>query len=166
MKRQIEQKGFTLIEFLIVILIIGIFAVIVFPLISSTLRQYDARAEARELAVQFKKAKLEAVKHYRDVCIDFLNVGGVNSGYRIFVNVDRDTNSPNTYNPGAGDILLVNKTLNPNVQLISTTFTNSQARFDPRGLPLQLANQNIVLGSTGSRTYTLSITQTGSVRIQ
>ena len=166
MKRQTPQKGFSLLEMLIVILIIGIFAIIVFPRISDTIRKYNARAEARELAVQFKKAKLAAVKHYRDVWITFRNVGGVDSGYMIFVNVDRDTNTPHTYDPGAGDILLENKTLRQNVQLISTTFTNNQAGYNSRGLPLQLSNQNIVLGSTGSRTYTLSVTQTGNVRIQ
>nr|WP_319392828.1 hypothetical protein [uncultured Desulfobacter sp.] len=66
----------------------------------------------------------------------------------IFVNVDRDTNEPHTYDPGAGDILLEIKILRQNVQLISTTFTNNQAGYDSRGLPLQLSNQNIVWGLT------------------
>lgn len=167
MKKQSGQKGFTLIEFMVVLTIVGILIATAYPLISGTIRQYKARTAARELTINFKKAKLAAVKYYRDVYIDFFNVGGTNCSYQIFVNVDRDTTLPkSTYNPGAGDILLDNVTLDPNVQLISTTFSNSQAGFNSRGLPTQASNQNIVLGSSDSRTYTLSVTLTGNVRVQ
>lgn len=166
--KNLSKRGFTLIELIIIIAIVGILAMIMVPVFMNTLPRYYARAEARELMFQFKKAKLEAVKRNRDVCIDFINVGTANSQYRIFVNVDRDTNTPHTYDPGAGDVLIADQQLQKNVQFVSTTFTNSQAGFNNRGLPLQLANQNIVLGAgtAGSRSYTLIVSQTGNVRIQ
>ena len=163
MKKQFRQHGFTLVEIIVVIAIVGIFAIIIIPKFATTMTGYHARAEARELMIQFKKSKLAAVKHYRDVYIDF-DLGG--NSYQIFVNVDRDTNVPNTFDPANGDISLVNRQLQANVQLISTTFTNNRAGYNSRGLPLQLANQNIVLGAPGSRTYTLSVSQTGNVSIQ
>lgn len=166
MKKQFGQKGFSLIEFMVVLGIISILIAVMYPVISDALRQYGARAAARELTVHFKKAKLEAVKHYRDVYIDFTNVGGANSGYRIFVNVDRDTNSPRQYNSAAGDILLVTNALEKDVRILSTTFPDNQAGYNSRGLPTQIANLNVVLGATGSRTYTLSVAASGNVRIQ
>lgn len=51
----------------------------------------------------------------------------------IFVNVDRDTNAPRNYDSGAGDILLENKILKQNIQLISATFANNQAGYNSRG---------------------------------
>ncbi len=165
MKKRIEQHGFTLIEAVIVIAIIGIMATIIVPLITTTTFQYYSRTEARELAIQFKKAKLEAVKRNRDVCIDFFyHPTEPKLWYRIFVNADRDANAPHTID--AGDIVLVNRQLRSNVQFQGTTFTNNQAGYNFRGLPLQASNQNIVLGAPGSRIYTLAVSQTGNVSIQ
>ena len=165
MKEQLRQHGFTLIEIMVVIAIIGILIAIIAPRIGTVRTQYYSRIEARELMIQFKKSKLEAVKRNRDVCIDF-NLGG--NSYQIFVNVDRDTNAPHTFDPINGDILLVNRPLKVTVLLLSTTFTNNQAGYNSRGLPLQAANQNIVLGigAAGSRSYTLAVSMTGNVRIQ
>ena len=165
MKKQFRKNGFTLVEILLVIVIVGILAAIVVPRMMTIIPQYYARAEARQLMIQFKKSKLEAVKRNRDVCIDFDLAA---EQYQIFVNVDRDLNAPHTYDPLNGDILLANRQLQESIQLLGTTFTNNQAGYNFRGLPLQLSNQNIVLGTgtAGSHIYTLSVSQTGNVRIQ
>ncbi len=155
-----------MVEVIIVIAIIGILATITIPLINTTLNRYNARAEARELMIQFKKAKLAAVKHYRSVYINFINVGTANSQYQIFVNVDRDTNSPHTYDPGSGDILLVDRYLPSDVRLFSTTFAGGQAGYDSRGLPTQIAGKEVVIkGAAGARSYKLTVSQTGNVSV-
>ena len=71
MKTKSRQKGFTLVEVIIVIAIIGILSAIAIPGILDTLPRYRLRAEARELMINFKKAKVEAVKHNRDVVVLF-----------------------------------------------------------------------------------------------
>ena len=60
-----SHKGFTLIEVIIVVAIIGILSAVAIPAIMHTLPRYRLRAEARELVINFKKAKIEAVKHNR-----------------------------------------------------------------------------------------------------
>ena len=164
MRAQLRQRGFTLLELIIVVAIIAILAAVSYSGIMSVFPYYHLRAEARELAINFKKAKIEAVKRNRDVVILFVDaVAGVQNGsYRIFVNMDRIV--PRTID--AGDILLVNKQIRANVQLVSN-FSNEQAGYDPRGLPIQPANENAVLSTNdGSRSLTLSVSLVGNVRLR
>jgi type IV fimbrial biogenesis protein FimT len=165
MKTKSGQKGFTLIEVIIVIAIIGILSAVAIPGIMATIPRYRLRAEARELMINFKKAKVEAVKHHRDVVILFVDAPGVGPGgsYQMFVNMDRDP-SPHTFDPGAGDISLVSKQVGTNIRL-ENNFTDDQAGYDNRGLPINLGSVKLE-PSDGSRTYTLSASLTGNVRFQ
>jgi type IV fimbrial biogenesis protein FimT len=177
MRTHLGRKGFTLIEAMIGLAVGSILAAIGTPMIMAAIPRFQIQAEARQLVTNFKKAQLEAVKRNREVCIDFIGVG-VNQpvvSYRVFVNMDRDTNNPHTFD--ASDILITIRRIRDDItndrhsalplQFSSTTFTNSQAGYNPMGLPTQLANQNVVLGLIdGTRSYTLSISQTGNVRLR
>jgi prepilin-type N-terminal cleavage/methylation domain-containing protein len=157
-----KQNGFTLIEILTVIAIIGVLIAIVAPGIVSTLPNYRLRGEIRELKIDFKKAKLAAVKHNRDVIIEFVDaVAGSGGSYKMFVNMDKD---PAPYSLDAGDITLIDKQIRQEMKL-TNTFTNNQAGYNSRGLPLSIGDVVIELGDD-SKKYTLNVSSAGNVRLQ
>jgi type IV fimbrial biogenesis protein FimT len=163
MRTKAGSKGFTLIEVVTVVAIIGILSAVVLPTIMATIPRYRLRAEARELLINFKKAKIEAVKHNRDAVILFTDaVGSQGGSYQMFVNMDKDTSTPHTFD--AGDISLGGNQVGQNMKLVSN-FTNDQAGFDSRGMPLQFNTVDIGT-SDGKRTYQVIVSSAGNVRLQ
>lgn len=154
------KKGFTLMELMIVIAIIGILSAVAFPMITATLPKYRIRAAARELVIDFKKAKIEAVKRNRNVLLQFTleTAGNPDAGgsYLFFVDEDGD----GTFN--AGDTSLKTVTMPRGIRLTAGPAT---AGYTNRGLP---SNQTTVTLQTSdtTRTYNITRTSAGGVRLQ
>lgn len=132
MRTKSGPNGFTLVEIVIVVAIIGILAAVATPGIMTTLQLYRLRAEARELVINFKKAKFEAVRRNREVVLAFTpGVGSQSGSYQIFVK--NNNSNVYTYQP-ATDSILNTQQIRQNVILSNVTFTNNNTWYDSRGM--------------------------------
>ncbi|PID73510.1 MAG: type II secretion system protein GspH [Desulfobacterales bacterium] len=66
-----DKNGFTLIEVLIVVAIVGILATLAFPSFSRAIKRGRLKNAARELYMNMQTARMRAFKEARDYAIDF-----------------------------------------------------------------------------------------------
>lgn len=150
------SRGFSLIELILVIFLIAAMAGIAFPVFKSITPVYQLRRAARELFINFKKAKIEAIKQHRTILIKL----SANS-YQICVASD----TTNDCDPAASSQTIF---LPKNVQLQNLNFQASDedaksiTGFGNDGLVwsdgtyTHTGTVNIALAD-GSRSYLLSM---------
>jgi type IV fimbrial biogenesis protein FimT len=158
-KVKMMPSGFTLVELMTVIAILAILAAVAFPLLFSALPNYRLRAAARELMIDFKKAKVEAIKRNKNVLIQFTPVVGAGPGgsYELCVDSDNDGAC------GAGEVI-ANIAMPRDVRLTQTSFTSNKAGYNPRGLPWNNLIGNVTMSTVdGKRTYQISLSMAGAV---
>jgi len=164
-----SSKGFTLIEVIIVVAIIGIMAAISIPAISSWLPNYRLKAAARELYSDMQKIKLEAIKKNTNVGIAFITVvfPATGGSYQAFVDDGAGGGiSGNLVQDGAEETLF-RTTMPASCSLTSANFSsNSAAGYGPRGLPLRSWFGSAVLRNDRSKWYKLSLSIAGSTKIE
>ncbi len=161
---QIKSKaGFTLVELMVAAAIISILGAIAFSMAASTVPRYNLRAEARELVINFKKAKLEAMKFRRNVVIQFTPAAGVQTGsYQVFV----DNNSNGTFEAGTDQHLIL-QPMRESVLLSNVTFTANRTWYTPQGMVTLAKTGNCEIQmSDGSNRYRLVLSTTGAVRVE
>jgi len=151
------SKGFTLIEVIVVIVIIGILSTIAFPMFSRWIPNYRLKGAAQELYSDLQKSKLHAIKTNRRVIFNF--------------NVVADCSAPTGYifTDSDGKVVASNN-FTDNICLNFSDFLPSNG-FDPRGFqavtPPAVAAQHTVkiTHSKSSRVHIITQSQAGSVSI-
>lgn len=163
MRTNSDQNGFTLVEVIIVVAIIGVMAAVAAPAIISSLPRYRLRAEVRELIINFKKAKLEAVKRNRDIVIAFTpGVGSQGGSYQVFV----ENSDPKDHIFQAGtDTSLSTVQIRQSVLLTNVTFTANRTWYNSRGMAA-VAGQCELRTSNDSKRSRLVLSTVGTVRVE
>lgn len=151
-------SGFTIIEVIIIIAVIGILAAIGFPTLSKWVPNYQLRAATQELYGNLQKARLHAVKTNRPVTFNFTFSANCSAPTSYtFTDANGRTVAGINY-PADG------------VCIKSSDFTNGSSGFDARGLPtgnagtvktVSLSHARIL-----SRVQTINQSLSGSIRIQ
>ena len=81
-----QAKGFTIIELVVIIVIMGILATIAIPGFSRWLPNYRLRVATRDVFSNFQHAKLTAIKRHRTCVISFNQpVSGTTYDYVVYV---------------------------------------------------------------------------------
>ena len=183
---QHRGAGFTLVELMIVVAILGILAAVATPMILTSLPRYRLRAAARELVIDFKKARMEAVKRNRSVLLQFTleTVGNPEVGGTYQVCIDNDNDG--VCNNGGSDTFLKTVTMPRDVRIRLPSippaplppFFASETTGD--GLAVRVAGYNSrglssgnsngasinLETSDGARKYTVKIFSSGGVRLE
>lgn len=172
-----NSKGFTLLEVIIVIGVIGIMTAIAAPSISNWLPNYRLKGAARDLYGAAMRAKGEAVKRRVNCALTFnQTIGGTKNAYVVYA----DTNANFKFDAGDNIILQVQQ-LPPKVGLDLTKYGgdglsfvnngdgNPTIAFRPNAIPTSstggLANGTAALINTKGRSQNVVINQAGNIRI-
>ena len=152
--------GFTLLEMMIVVVLVGIMATMAVPMFVRTIPRLKARAEARNALNMMRTARSRAISENTQYGVYF-NING--RTYVLF----KDTISPSTATYNSGDSLLGTPTaVDPNVVYTSCTLTGNCVVFLASGAASQ--SGTLTLNTTdGSQSYSISVlAATGKTKLQ
>jgi len=163
-----RNSGFTLIELMIVIAVIGILVSISTPAIIRWVPNYRLRSAANDLVSNFQKAKLEAVKRNTKVLIKFTTGTYTPSGrvgnYQIFLDNGAGGGTANNGTRDGTEPILVQESMPQNVSLYFENFSNHTTGYNSRGLPL--SKGSVELRNNNSIYYKASLSFAGHVNLQ
>jgi len=166
MRLSYDSKGFSLVELLVVMAIVGIIATVSVPNLIATREKYRLRGVSRDVVSSFLKAQTEAVKRNTSVGINFDTVNGLCTVFE-----------DNGAGGGTADDVVQNgtePTIFTTTTSAGTAYTNASflgnpyTGYDTRGLPLgnRTGSVEIITSANSQVQYSISLSNSGHVKMR
>lgn len=169
-----KASGFTLVEMVLVIAMLGILATIAAPRFKDQLTNLKIKAAARDIYSAFQQAKLEAVKENKPVAVVFsqgaFTPEGSVGGYQLFVDDGAGGGTADNLNRDGSESSLLTFSMPKKVSLISAVFTDGTdtkegVRFTGHGLPADSFSGKVEV-RTSNRWYRINLSVAGNINMQ
>ena len=146
------QQGFTLIELVVTIAVLGVLATLAFPSFSETVRQWRRDSATRALTSSLQLARSEAIKSSRRVVVcssangtSCLGTTAWGSGWIVFVD-----DGPTQLSVDAGERVLAVTAAPSGIASITSTNNVSNLLFLPNGLMRSAASTTFTVTPSGA----------------
>jgi len=154
-----KSRGFTIVETIVVIAIIGIIAVVAIPQFSNTIKSKRLYDSVEKLNDDLNYVRDYAISQHNNTWIRFIPN---EERYRLFYGDTWETRTPLIDHVRNSSDWFYIYNMFPDVGIVNTTFTNNRIAFNWWGTPSE--GGTIVL-TNGTRNHTLTIEpETGYVQ--
>ncbi len=171
-----DENGFTFIELIVVVSLIGIMAAIAVPSFFSLLPNMRLKAAARGLYSNMQKAKIEAVKRNTNVVVvlNAVNCAGApplpmpspGGSYSVFVDDGAGGGTANDQTQNGTELTISSSVTMPkDVALCNETFGGATG-FTSQGFLIASNIGSLTISNSRNKSTTISLTMAGGVRIQ
>ncbi|MDD2558580.1 MAG: GspH/FimT family pseudopilin [Desulfuromonadaceae bacterium] len=164
-----RQAGFTLLEVLIVVAIIGIASAIAIPNIIGWLPNYRLKGAARDLYSNMQKIRTEAVKRNTNIGITFTTVvyPATGGGYMVFIDDGKGGGTSGDGVKHADETMLFQVEMPPGCSLVRASFQSTDTSgYNSRGLPLGGRVGSVDLRNNKSRWYQINLSNAGYPKLK
>lgn len=152
-----NEKGFTLVEILVVLVIISIVSAIGYPSFANISQRAEFKAEVSNLVGQLQRARFEAIKTH-----SYVVVQASLNGYKIFLDNSRTKGQAGDWTQQADEKSLANCQL-PQDLTLSSNFPDNKFRF--KGTTGVKAG-NFTLTDSNGKGMSVIINTTGRIRVE